>query len=216
MRVALMGGSFDPIHRAHLAIARAAAGAFALDRVAFAPTARQPLKPEPAVASYVDRMTMVRLAIEAPGAVPPACEFVLSGLDGPRGDREPNYTVDVLTALATELPAAELWSIAGVDSFLTLRQWREPERLLELAQWIVVSRPGSPLSEEQIAALGLTEPQRARVHLLNTVHEDVSATELRQRLAQGDTCADYIPEPVAAYIAKTGLYRQTGQGNLVP
>ena len=206
MRVALFGGTFDPIHRAHLMLAQGAAEAFALDRIAFAPTARQPLKAEPAIASYIDRMAMVQLAIEAPGTAPAGCEFVLSGLDGPRGDGEPNYTVDVLAALGTELPTAELWSIAGADSFLTLQQWRDPARLLELAQWIVVSRPGSPLTEEQIAPLGLTEAERARVHLLETVHEDVSATELRQRLAAGQPCNDLLPHPVLAYIRRNGLY----------
>lgn len=206
MRVALFGGTFDPIHRAHLAVARAAAAEFALDRIAFAPTGRQPLKAEPAIASYVDRMAMAELAIEAPAAAPAGCEFVLSGLDGPRGDGEPNYTVDLLAALGTELPDAELWALAGADSFLTLRDWRQPDRLLELAQWIVVSRPGSPITEERLRGLGLTDQQRARVHLLETVHEDISATELRRRLAAGDPCDDWVSPPVLAYIQEEGLY----------
>lgn len=205
MRIALFGGTFDPIHRGHLVIASAAARAFSLDRVVFAPTGRQPLKADPPAAAFLDRMEMVALALD--GHSVPGCDFVLSGLDAPRPDGEPNFTVDALSALALELPSAELWAVAGADSFLSLRRWREPDRLLELAQWIVVSRPGIPLTPDPLHHLALTDAQRARVHLLQTVHEDISATELRRRLSHGDPCTDWLPPPVADYIRRLGLYR---------
>jgi len=220
MRVAFFGGTFDPIHRVHLRLACAAADAFALDRVLFAPVGSQPLKPEPTVASYADRLAMVELALAPEARHRPATDnlqpatgnspdprFDVSTLDAPRCDGSPNYTVDSLAALARELPGASLFVLTGADSFLDLRRWRSPDRLLELAEWIVVSRPEFPLSEAQLAPLALTPAQRARVHLLATVHEDVSATDLRRRLQAGDPCPGLLPPAVAAYIQSHGLYR---------
>jgi nicotinate-nucleotide adenylyltransferase len=209
MRVALFGGTFDPIHRGHLRLASAAADAFAFDRVLFAPTGRQPLKSEAATASFADRLAMVTLACTVSGDPPaqPDPRFAVSTLDAPHPDGSPNYTVDVLTILRQQLPGATLFVLAGADSFLDLRRWHSPDQLLALAEWIVVSRPGSPLTEAQLAALALTPDQRARVHLLTTVHEDVSATELRRRLSAGDPCPGLLPPAVAAYIQTHNLYR---------
>jgi nicotinate-nucleotide adenylyltransferase len=204
MRVALFGGTFDPIHRGHLALASAAASAFALDRVLFAPVGRQPLKAESPAATFADRLEITRLAVASAAADP---RFAVSSVDAPRPDGAPNYTVDTLAALAREAPAATLFVLAGADSFLTLRGWRSPDRLLELAEWIVVSRPEFPLSEPQLAPLALTAAQRSRVHLLTTVHEDVSSTELRQRLHAGDPCPGLLPAAVADYIQTHRLYR---------
>ena len=97
------------------------------------------------------------------------------------------------------------FNLVGADSFLDLRRWHEPERLLELAEWIVVSRPGFPLAN--LAPLGLTAQQLGRVHLLQTVHEDVAATNLRERLEAGDRCADVLAPEVSAYIEVHHLYR---------
>jgi nicotinate-nucleotide adenylyltransferase len=203
MRVAFFGGTFDPIHRGHIAIAQAAAEQFGLGEVVFAPVGRQPLKAKTAEAPFAERLAMVRLACE--GAVSRA-KLVASEIDAPKSGGEPNYTVDTLAELALTRRDAELFAISGADSFLTLRSWREPDRLLELAQWIVVSRPGFPLSREGLAALGLTEEQLARIHLLATVHEDVSASELRRRLHAGEDCRDWVAEPVVQYIRERGLY----------
>jgi nicotinate-nucleotide adenylyltransferase len=201
MRLALFGGSFDPIHRGHLAIAVAAADAFDLDRVLFAPVGHQPLKPEGASADFSDRLAMVTIACASDS------RFVGSALDAPRADNAPNYTVDTLAALAEDFPDAKLFVLTGADSFLELRRWRSPERLLELAEWIVVSRPGSPLTEQQLASLELTEVERARIHLLTTVHEDVSASGLRRRLADGEPSVGMLPPGVESYIQTHGLYR---------
>src|ERR1017187_5083860 len=203
MRVALFGGTFDPIHRGHLALASAAASAFALDRVLFAPVGRQPLKAESPAATFADRLEMTRPAVP-PAAAPSSA---VSSIDAPRPDAAPNYPVDTLAALAREAPAATLFVLTGADSFLTLRHWRSPAQLLALAEWIVVSRPEFPLSEPQLAPLALTAAQRSRVHLLTTVHEDVSSTELRQRLHTGDPCPGLLPAAVADYIQTHRLYR---------
>jgi nicotinate-nucleotide adenylyltransferase len=183
MRTAFFGGTFDPIHRGHLAIASAAADAYALDQVLFAPVGRQPLKAEATVASFQDRLAMTRLAVIS----------------------DPRFAVSAV--LTRDHPEDTLFALAGADSFLTLRHWRSPEKLLSLAQWIVVSRPEFPLAESKLIPLSLNPAQRSRIHLLNTVHEDVSASELRRRLRAGDPCAGLLPAPVADYIQTHHLYR---------
>ena len=199
MRVALFGGSFDPPHHGHVAIATAAADVFHLERVLFAPVGHQPLKTESATAPFADRLAMVGLACR----VDP--RFAVSEADAPRPDGTANYTVETLTALREQMPEAKLFNLVGADSFLDLRRWREPERLLEVAEWIVVSRPGFALAD--LSPLELTPQQRGRVHLLQTVHEDVAATNLRDRLERGDPCLDVLAPAVSEYIETHQLYR---------
>lgn len=199
MRVALFGGSFDPPHHGHMAIATAAADVFDLESVLFAPVGRQPLKPGGSPASFADRLAMVELACKQDR------RFTVSDLDAPRSDGKPNYTVETLASLQEAMPEARIFNLVGADSFLGLRRWHESERLLELAEWIVVSRPGFPLAN--LSALGLTPLQLGRVHLLQTVHEDVAATNLRERLEAGDLCADVLAPGVSAYIQAHHLYR---------
>jgi nicotinate-nucleotide adenylyltransferase len=201
MLVALFGGTFDPPHRGHLAIATAAADAFALDRVLFAPTGLQPLKLDAAPTPFATRLGLVSAACQEDP------RFAVTSIDAPRSDGSPNYTVDTLAALKSRYPNDHLFNLVGADSFLSLPRWRSPARLLELAEWIVVTRPGYPLTEAELAPLALTPPQRARVHILTGIAEDVSATTLRDRLRLGDPCADLLPPPVAAYIAEHHLYR---------
>lgn len=199
MRVALFGGSFDPPHHGHIAIAAAATNVFGLDQVLFAPVGRQPLKLEAQPAPFADRLAMVELACHGDA------RFAASDLDAPRPDGFPNYTVGTLAVLRETMPDARLFYLCGADSFLNLRRWHEPERLLELAEWIVVSRPGFPLAD--LSVLGLTPHQKGRVHLLQTVHEDVAATNLRERLEAGDPCTDVLAPAVSAYIEAHHLYR---------
>lgn len=198
MRIGYFGGTFDPPHRAHLRVARAAADAFALDRVLLAPTGVQPLKAEPARASFEDRLAMTRLLC----ADDPRLQA--SAIDGPLEDGSPNYTVDALSRLREQQPGAELFVLAGADSFLTLRQWHEPERLLQLAEWIVVSRPDFSLDD--IASLNLTPEEHSRVHLLPELDEDVSATGIRERLRVGVSCGTMLTPTVALFIARMHLY----------
>ncbi|RXH58364.1 nicotinate-nucleotide adenylyltransferase [Granulicella sibirica] len=193
MRVALFGGSFDPPHRGHVAIAKAAADAFRLDRVLFAPVGRQPLKRDALIASFEDRLAMVRLACEGDS------RLVASDMDAPTGDGTPNYTVDTLVRLGARFPGAELFCVVGVDAFKDMPRWREPDRLRSLAEWIVVTRPGYSV---EIAEAG------GGKHLLETVHEDVSATDVRERLREGLRCQDLVPVQVLRYIEEHGLYRR--------
>lgn len=198
MRLGYFGGTFDPPHRAHLAVARAAADAFALDRVLLAPTGVQPLKQAGPVADYEDRLAMTRLLC----ASDPRLEA--SAIDPPHTDGSPNYTVDTLTGLAEQNPGAELFSIVGADSFLTLPRWRHADRLLALAQWIVVSRPDFKLDD--LSPLGLSEAQLSRIHLLTTVDDDTSATGIRERLRVGVSTGERLTPEVMLYIARLRLY----------
>lgn len=198
MRVALFGGTFDPPHLGHLAIAKAAADAFQLDSVLFAPAGLQPLKTYPPASPFEDRLAMVRLACKMDH------RFDISLVDAPLPDGTPNYTVETLATLRQQMPHAVLFNLVGADSFLTLRQWREPDRLLTLADWIVVSRPGSSLDD--LSSLRLTPEQHSHIHLLRTVDEDISATQLRQRLAAGNPCQNLLPPGVEQYIRQHRLY----------
>jgi nicotinate-nucleotide adenylyltransferase len=198
MRIGYFGGTFDPPHSAHLLVARAAADALKLDRVLLAPTGSQPLKDDLPGASFEDRVAMTRLLC----AEDPRLE--VSNIDAPHADGSKNYTVDALRRLKAEEPAAELYAIVGADSFLALPKWREPGALLDLAEWIVVSRPEESL--EDLSALQLTDAQRARVHILQTVDEDTSSTAIRERLRVGVSCGGMLTPAVALYIARMHLY----------
>jgi nicotinate-nucleotide adenylyltransferase len=149
-RIAFFGGSFDPPHLGHLAVARAARDAFHLDTVLFAPVGAQPLKPEGSAASFEDRLAMTRLAIAGESG------FAVSLVDGPKssgaGDALPNYTIDTLNALRVEFaPDCVLYCLMGADSFFGLRQWHRAAEIPYAAALIVASRPGQSLAGLQAA-----------------------------------------------------------------
>ena len=198
MRTGFFGGSFDPPHRGHLAVARAAQKAFALDRLLLAPTASQPLK-RAAHAPFADRLEMVRLlCLELRG-----CEA--STLDSPRADGHPNYTIDTLQQLRQLGTAGDdIFLIVGADAFLDIRRWRASATLLVSAEWIVVTRPGFVLGKFE--ALELSIEERERVHVLNDVDDAVSATDVRARLLAGKDCSEMVPPQVLSYIRAHGLY----------
>lgn len=204
MRIGFFGGSFDPPHLSHLAVARAAADAYSLDRVLFVPTAQQPLKPDGATAPYQDRLAMVSLLCDLQ-PVGTASHFEPSALDAPLPDGAPNYTVDTLTRLRDTLPSHDrLFAIIGADAFLGLPTWRSPQTLLTLAEWIVVSRPSVPLRQPD--ALFLTPAQMRRIHRLEGVHEQASATSIRAQLLTGSDCSGLLPPSIFHYIRDHHLY----------
>jgi nicotinate-nucleotide adenylyltransferase len=199
MRIALFGGTFDPPHRGHLGAATLAAQAFRLDKVLFAPVGIQPLKEGRPTTPYAHRLAMVRLACAGDPRFEP------SMIDSPRPGGAPNYTVDTLASLRRQFPSATLFCLVGADSFLSLPHWKKPHRLLALAEWIVISRPGSPLND--LTTLNLTPEELGRVHCIETMQDEISATDLRRRLAAGEDVAGLLPSAVAAYIRRHGLYR---------
>ncbi len=141
-RVAFFGGSFDPPHLGHLAVARAAREALGLDTVLFAPVGAQPLKPVGATAPFEDRVAMTRLAIAGEAG------FAISLADAPKAGGAPNFTVETLEALKRELGAGcELFCLMGADSFVGLRLWHRAAEIPFVATLIVASRPGEDLDD---------------------------------------------------------------------
>jgi len=221
MRIAFFGGTFDPPHCGHIAIARAAITRLALDQVLVAPVGTQPLKGESAHSSFEDRLAMVRLAVAGkPG-------LTASSVDAPLPGGRPNYTFDTLQRLRRQLePADMLFCLLGADSFLTLRWWHQCAELLVFCDFIVAGRPGFSLEEINAAlpkgvemtgehreaaftrfALSGASGQSAGLFLLPDLDQDISATEIRAALAEGSEPQTVLPAAVAEYIRSHGLYR---------
>jgi nicotinate-nucleotide adenylyltransferase len=151
-RVAFFGGSFDPPHLGHLAVARAARAALGLDTVLFAPVGAQPLKPAGSSASFEDRVAMTRLAIDGePG-------FELSLADAPKPDGSPNFTIDTLRLLRAQMPVdSRLFLLMGADSLSGLRHWYRSAEIPFVARLVVAARPGLALdSLQSMLPVGLT------------------------------------------------------------
>jgi len=141
-RIAFFGGSFDPPHLGHLAVAQAARAALGLDHVLFAPVGTQPLKPNGSTASFEDRVAMTRLAIAGEPA------FSISLADGPKPSGGPNYTFDTLNELRAGLTSGSMiYCLMGADSFVSLRHWHRAAEIPFVAPLIVASRPGLPLDD---------------------------------------------------------------------
>jgi nicotinate-nucleotide adenylyltransferase len=192
MRTAIFGGTFDPIHSAHLVVAHEAAEAFALDRVLFIPAANPPHKE--AGAPYEDRYRMVELACAADP------RFLPSRLEEGRAVSYSIHTIERLRALGSSGQSGEdtLSFIIGADAFAEIRSWRRWEDVVAGVEFIVVTRPGHVYDS----------PPGARVCRLETIALPVSSSEIRQELSQGLTPAD-LPPPVAEYIHAHGLYRSS-------
>lgn len=183
MRVAIFGGTFDPIHSAHLVMAHEAAEAFELDRILFIPAGNPPHKE--AGASYEDRFRMVELACAADPRFEPS--RIEEG-------REVSYSINTIERLAA--PGQTLFFIIGADAFADIRTWRRWEDVVRQVEFIVVTRPGHVYDS----------PSGARVHRLDTVALPVSSSEIRQELAKRQIAPD-LPPAVAEYIHTRGLYR---------
>jgi nicotinate-nucleotide adenylyltransferase len=188
MRLGLFGGSFDPVHNGHLALAGCCAEQARLDEVWLIPSAVQPFKQQGPVASDADRCAMLRLAIEGRRGL------ALSTVEIDRGGV--SYTVETLRQLRSEKPEAEFFFLMGADTLRELPGWREPEEVLRLATPLVVGRPGEPELDTSVRHLRVTMPPM-----------EVSSSELRRRLAAGAPISGLVPSAVEAYIAEHGLYQ---------
>jgi len=185
-RVAIFGGTFDPIHCAHLTVAREAAAQFGLDRVLFVPAGRPPHKVELA-ASFEHRYRMVQLACAGDSRFEP------SRIE--EGD-QPSYSIDTILKVRSSLrPGDRLFFLIGADAFAELDSWRRAEEVVALVEFIVVTRPGHEI--KSVAG--------ARVHRLETVALPVSSSEIRQKLAAREDPAE-LPPAVLRYIREHRLY----------
>jgi nicotinate-nucleotide adenylyltransferase len=198
----VFGGTFDPIHVAHLAVAEAARDALGLERVLFIPNRQPPHKPDRVVTPALDRLAMVRAAIEGNPA------FEASTIEMDRDG--PSYTADTLETLRAERLAAgetpEIALILSVEAVAGLATWHEPTRVLGLSLLVVAPRDGYPdLSAETIH--GLVPEATARIAMLDGPRMRLSASDIRSRVAAGRSVRYLVPDAVAAYIGDHGLYR---------
>jgi|SRR4051794_4585790 nicotinate-nucleotide adenylyltransferase len=223
MNVGLFGGTFDPIHRGHLAVARAAMQHFDLRQVLFVPAGSPPHKLDQELTPYAHRFAMVALATAGEKKFIPSTIESFEELGG-----KPSYSVDTVRRLKTQLKKSDrLFFLIGIDAFEDIAKWREPEALLRETEFIVVSRPGFSLG--QIGAslpAGLRPPPAvskvlrhksaagdivlsgATLHLLPNINEKVSATAIRSAARTGRKLESLVGPAVAEYIRKTGLYKQ--------
>ena len=191
----VMGGTFDPVHFGHLAVAEEAREVLDLERILFVPAGQPPHKPAGEVISVEHRLAMVELAI----ADNPAFELSRLEVDRPG----PSYTVDTLEELAAG--GDRLTVILSAETFAELPTWHEPERLFDAARVAVAPRWGYPAPDPDW--LAATFPGReSRVSYLEGPRLGVSSTALRARVAAGRSIRYLVPAPVAAYIAANNLY----------
>jgi nicotinate-nucleotide adenylyltransferase len=233
MNIGLFGGTFDPIHKGHLALAAAARERCELGRILFVPTNVPPHKTAQPVASFFHRYAMTVLATQGEKAFVPSLleapsEFVVQDKKGARGGvaPAPNYSIDTIRKLKRELKKADrLFFLIGIDAFDDIAKWRESEALFSECEFIVASRPGFSLAD---VATALPEKLRPRaevtkpfsrqpakgdlvlpgvtLHLLDDVNQNISATAVRQAVAAKKPIKKYVPESVEEYIKKEGLY----------
>lgn len=194
MRLALFGGTFDPIHSGHLEAAAAAADADALDRVLVIPSGRPPHKPESCGAGYAHRYRMVELAC----AADPRLEA--SRLEEPHPTGEPNYSIDTIRRALAELDfEPPLRFIIGTDAFEEVGSWRDSEEARDAVEFLVTGRP----EYEPPGASTVADPSARRVFC----DHPASSRLVRHRAKIGGSLADLAPPAVCSYIWEHGLYR---------
>jgi nicotinate-nucleotide adenylyltransferase len=225
MKVALFGGTFDPVHLGHLAVARTAADKFDLAIVYFAPADVPPHKQQRPVTDFQHRFAMLALACADEK------RFIPSLLDAPKG--APNYSIDSVRRLKKTLKKSDtLYFLIGIDAFKDIATWYKPEELLADCEFIVASRPGFSLadvgsalperlrpSETVLKALrnqqsnGTIALPGATIHLLPDVHARISSTQIRAAASRSVTqLSRYVPRLVAEYIKKERLYTGAAAG----
>jgi nicotinate-nucleotide adenylyltransferase len=240
MNIGIFGGRFDPIHRGHISLARAAMEKYGLGRVLFVPVNAPPHKDKQTITEFVHRYTMVALATAEEK------KFLPSLLEGPEEDRpesrgqkserkasaqptQPrvNYTIDTVRRVKASLKKADrLFFLIGIDAFRDIAKWHEARALLGECEFVIASRPGYSLRDVAEAlpeglrpAASVTKPFHkqpasgdlvlpgATLHLLEGVHQNVSATAIRAAAAQSKPLARWLDAGVAEYVKKMGLYR---------
>jgi nicotinate-nucleotide adenylyltransferase len=250
MNIALFGGTFDPVHKGHLALAQAAQQRFDLKQIHFVPAHVPPLRSGQPLAPFEDRYAMLALAtlpekaffpsrLEAPGSYPAANSGEVVEMPPQRKSATPphghmhhagsgtNYSIDTVRRFRRTLAKSDrLFFLIGIDAFLKIAQWKEPEALLSQAEFIVGSRPGHSLAQVAEALPQSIRPRQAvshafrkqpaqgelvlgavHIHFLEDVNVPVSSTQIRAAALGGRSLARFVPEPVAEYIKKMRLYR---------
>lgn len=219
MKLALFGGTFDPVHRGHLAIARAAAAKFDLDRVYFVPADLPPHKGNRNLAEFQHRFAMLALATADEE------RFVPSLLEADSG--QPNYSIRTVRRMKSALGKSDtLYFLIGIDAFMEISTWKQPVQLLSECDFIVASRPGYAMADlvealpegvrpsgsvlqtlRKQQAGGMIALPSTRIHVLPDVNEPMSSTRIRAASRKSvQQLSRYVPAIVARYIKKENLY----------
>ena len=220
MRLGLLGGSFNPLHNGHLAIARQTREALGLDQILFVPTSHPPHKPNGSLAPAQDRYEMVRLAIASDPSL------AISDVEIRRPGK--SYSIDTIRLLQQEYGThTQLFFLIGLDAFLDFPSWRDPLTLLELCSFVVLSRPG--LSFRSLSTVALLPPipypsladldagqifrieaqiGTQRLICLKLPPCPISASDVRSRIRQGLPLANLLPPLVESYILQHHLYQE--------
>jgi len=233
MNIGFFGGTFDPIHRGHITLAQAAQEKFGLGRVLFVPANIPPHKQKQPLTAFAHRYAMTVLGtanvksflpslLEAPEEIPSSkkASDILP---------IPNYSIDTVRRLKQTLKKSDqIFFLIGIDAFLDIAKWHQAEALFEECAFLVASRPGYSLAdvakslpEKLRPAAAVTKPfekQPAKgdlvlkgvtIHLLDSVHQAISATAIRQAVSAGKSLGRFLDPSVADYIKKMGLYKKT-------
>jgi nicotinate-nucleotide adenylyltransferase len=229
MNIGLFGGTFDPVHRGHLALARAALEQYKLHRICFVPANTPPHKLNQPLLPFLHRFAMLALATADEKAFLPSLleapeENAASGK--PR-QAKPNYTIDTVRRMKQSFKASDkLFLLIGMDAFADIAKWHQAEALFRECEFIVAARPGYSLADvanalpeklrprpevtkpfHRQAATGDMVLPGATVHLMPDLHQSVSATAIREAAAAGKPMGRFVDAPVAEYIKKMGLYK---------
>ncbi len=231
MNIGLFGGTFDPIHRGHLALARAAREGCKLSRILFVPANVPPHKQAQPLSAFAHRYAMIALATAqekdfVPSLLEAREDFESAGRGKEKAER-PNYTIDTVKRLKPSLKKADrLFLLIGVDAFADIAKWHQAEALFRECEFVVASRPGFSLADIANALPASLRPrqevtrpfhkQAARgdlvlrgvtLHLLDEVYQPISSTAIRQAATAGKPLARFVDPAVADYIKKMGLYK---------
>lgn len=200
-KVGILGGTFDPVHIAHLYIAQAAKDYLGLDKVVFMPALNPPHKDFSNITTFEKRYEMTRIGIEDNPY------FFISDLEGEFKDRK-SYTIDTLKYLKEKHPRDELFFIIGLDSLYQLHTWHRIGEIHRYASFVCLTRPY--LADESVESKlrSLKEKYHTDIVFLPTIKIDVSSTVIRQAIREGHTVQYLLPRKVMEYIYANNLYRE--------
>jgi nicotinate-nucleotide adenylyltransferase len=233
MNIGLFGGTFDPIHRGHIALARAAQERCGLSRILFVPANIPPHKQRQPMPAFAHRYAMIALATaEEKDFVPSLLEapedFDTGGTSKEKARAaKPNYTIDTVNRLKQSLKKADrLFLLIGIDAFEEIAKWHQPEALFRECEFVVASRPGYSLADVANALPASLRPRQevtrpfakqaaagdlvlkgVTIHLLDQVYQPISSTAIREAASAGKPLGRFVDPAVADYIKKMGLYK---------